>query len=91
MSRVLAAYADAAEAAGAWQRVESSNLYAVWYQPDFQRLFVWFGGNAKAPILTRYAYDDIPPDVYERLLAAPSKGKFLAEKIKAGGYGYTKL
>ena len=88
MSRVLAAVADGAEAQGLQVRVQSSNLCAVYYQPDFARLFVWFGGTEKTPRLTRYAYDGVEPAVYAALLAAPSKGQFLDQKLKKAGYGY---
>ncbi len=89
MSRLLAFEADRAEAAGEMVRVESSNLYAVYFQPDFQRLFVWFGGNEKQPTLTRYCYEGVGDKVYAALLSAPSKGKFLDQKLKKGGYAYT--
>lgn len=88
MSRVLAFEADRAESEGLWTRVESSNLYAVYYQPDFERLFVWFGGSAKTPRITRYCYEGVPEAVAAGLLSAPSKGKYLAEKLKKGGHAY---
>lgn len=89
MSRVLASYADEAERTGLQVRVQSSNLYAVWYQADFNRLFVWFGGNEKTPLITRYAYEDVSEAVYGGLLGASSKGIYLTEKIKKAGYAYS--
>ena len=89
MSRLLAFEADRAETEGTWTRVDSSNLYAVYYQPDFQRLFVWFGGNERQPRLTRYVYESVDPATYAGLLAAPSKGQFLDQKLKKGGYAYS--
>lgn len=89
MSRLLAFEADRAEAEGRMVRVVSSNLYAVYYQPDFGRLFVWFGGNEKTPRITRYVYEGVGQGVYAALLSAPSKGQFLDQKLKKGGYAYT--
>ena len=84
---VLSAYADQAETEGWRIPVVSSNLTHVWYQADFARLFVWFGGTGQPT--TRYAYDGVSPDVFDQLVAATSKGKFLDSRIKKGGYAYS--
>lgn len=89
MSRVLVAEADRAEASGEMVRVASSNVYAVYYQPDFYRLFVWFGGNAKQPRVVRYAYEGVDPGTYAGLLSAPSKGSYLSTFVKKAGAAYT--
>ena len=84
--RAVSAYADMAEAEGLQIRVESSTVYAVWYQADFARLFAWFGGNERQPLISRYCYLDVEPERAAGLLAAPSKGSYLHARIKTQGY-----
>lgn len=67
-----------------WQPVVSSNLAAVAYSPDFARMYIRFiSGDV-------YAYLDIPESVYQGLLAAGSKGKYLHRHVK-GAFGYVKV
>ena len=82
MSAVLKAQAADLE----WIPVDSSNLAAVAYAADFRRLFVRFkNGNT-------YAYEDVHEGIYQQMLMAPSKGKFLHEAIKRGSqYVYTRV
>lgn len=62
--------------------VESSNVAAVaWHGGD---LFVRFHSGGT------YRYEGVPRGVFESLLAAPSKGKFLAAHVK-GRYEYAKV
>jgi hypothetical protein len=70
-----------------WQYVDSSNLERVAFVPDFGRLWVQFlpKGRGSGDL---YYYADVPQAVYEGLLAAPSKGKYLDRVLKKGGYGY---
>lgn len=82
---VLLAYANSLEQIP----VQSSNLKAVAYQADFARLYVWFQPEGAKESL--YAYDDISPDLFDQLVAASSKGKFLDTKIKKAGYAYTHI
>ena len=57
--------------------VTSSVIARVEYDADAEELLVWFvetGGP--------YAYLDVPEDVYEALLAAPSIGAYFNSKIR---------
>ena len=64
-----------------WMPVESSNLVAVAYQADFQRLWVKFGA-AKGSRETIYRYEGVRPGTFERLLNASSKGSFFNRNIR---------
>jgi len=62
--------------------VDSSNIEAIGYDKDAQELHVRFlSGMA-------YVYHGVPNEVYENLMAAPSKGSFLNREIK-GVYEFT--
>lgn len=73
---VLAAYSDQLD----WQKVESSNLWEVAFLPDFNRLFVRF--HKGGAVTAEWSYDNVPPTVYEALLAAPSHGVYFAANIR---------
>lgn len=60
--------------------VESTNLAAISYDPTEHRLFVRFKRSGGAV----YAYEDVPPQLYDAMLNANSKGRFLNEQIKPG-------
>lgn len=62
--------------------VSSSNLAAVGY--DGRNLYVEFHSG------WLYEYANVPRNVYESLLSADSKGKFLHYYIK-GNYSYRRL
>ena len=64
--------------------VESSNLAAVGYDAENMNLFVKFKNG-----LT-YGYLHVPERVYAELMAAESKGKYLAAHVK-NVYSYTRL
>jgi hypothetical protein len=55
--------------------VESSVIAAAGYDEQRRVLYILFN-NGRA-----YEYYDIPLDVYTRLMAAESKGRFLNEKV----------
>lgn len=74
-SSVKLAYLAQAE----WVRVRSSNVDAVWYQPDFRYLWIKFKSGAV------YLYMDVDLGVYQGLLAAPSKGQYVYYVIRAKG------
>lgn len=63
--------------------VDSSNIEAVGYDEDTQELHVWFlsGGY--------YIYRDVPRDIFDQLMYAPSKGSFLNREVK-NVYQFTK-
>lgn len=58
------------------QTVESSVIRSVGYDPATETLEIEFhhGGI--------YVYANVPPSVFEALLAAPSKGSFFHDNIK---------
>jgi hypothetical protein len=76
VNAVLAAYSDQLP----FVDVESSNLAAVGYLPDFARLFVKF--HKGGVVTAEWAYDGVPRAVYDALLSAPSKGKYFAANIR---------
>jgi hypothetical protein len=64
-----------------WTDVHSSNIERVAYDEQQRELLVRFNKGIE------YFYVNVPRDLYEGMLNAPSKGKYLNDKIK-GSYGY---
>ena len=62
--------------------VLSSNIDGVQYLPD-QTLLVTFKGSGKT-----YAYEKVPADVFSGMRHASSKGTYLNQVIKRGGYAF---
>lgn len=60
--------------------VNSSNLYAVDYNPSTETLTIQFRSGRV------YEYYNVPLTIYEGLLNAPSKGKFHHKYIKYSYY-----
>lgn len=56
--------------------VASSNVVSIGYDEPTQTLEVEFKDGAI------YQYYNIPKNIYDELMAAPSKGQFLAYQIK---------
>lgn len=56
---------------------ESSAVSYVRYDRKHQRLYVTFRDSGEM-----YVYVEVPPDQYEALLRAESKGRFMNDKIK---------
>jgi hypothetical protein len=73
-----------------WERVKSSNLAAVAYDPDNRRMYVEFLDRPKQPA-SLYVYYEVPPSVYQGMLAAGSKGKYLDAAVKKAGYRSDKI
>ena len=64
--------------------VDSSNVEAIGHDQIAQELHVRFlSGDT-------YVYHGVPQEVYDELMAAPSKGSYLNRVIKPN-YGYTKM
>lgn len=63
--------------------VDSSNIEAIGYDQESRELHVQFVSGA------RYVYQEVPPQVFDGLMAAGSKGSFLNREVK-GVYRYTK-
>jgi KTSC domain-containing protein len=63
--------------------VDSSNIEAIGYDDDKLELHVRFlaGGY--------YIYQDVPRQVFDGLMSAPSKGSFLNREVK-GVYQFAK-
>ena len=63
--------------------VDSSNIEAIGYDENNQELHVQFlsGGY--------YVYHDVPREIFDDLVEAPSKGSYLNREIK-GVYQYSK-
>lgn len=65
-------------------RVSSSNLYSVGYDLETTTLEVRFQHGGV------YQYYGVTEDIYEQLMLAPSKGRYLAARIK-GRYRYRQV
>ena len=64
--------------------VSSSNISSVGFDADTLTLEIEFtNGNV-------YQYFDVPSTIYEELMQAESKGRFLSSQIK-GVYRYARL
>jgi hypothetical protein len=55
--------------------VESTMIHAVGYDAESQTLEVIFNSGGI------YFYDNVPPKVYEELMAAASKGSYMKQAI----------
>lgn len=67
-----------------WQDTpESTNIARFKYDEKSFVLFVEFKNGSV------YQYFDIPQGIFEQMMAAPSKGQFLAQSIK-GLYRYAR-
>ena len=66
------------------QTVDSSMLYAIGYDQATQALEVVFhtGGI--------YRYEGVPQAVYDELMAAPSRGRYMRQQV-FGKYAYQRL
>ncbi len=65
--------------------VDSSNIEAIGYDPAAQELHVRFLKSGET-----YAYYNVEEWVFDELMQADSKGKYLSSNIK-GRYDYSKL
>ena len=63
--------------------VDSSNIEQIGYDSDKTELHVVFKDGSL------YVYNDVPVQIYEELLGAPSKGSYLNREVK-GVYNYDK-
>lgn len=65
--------------------VESSNLQEIGYDPETSTLYVGFLNGS------RYAYKDVPEEIFEEFKGADSMGRFLHRRIKLGGFEYERI
>ncbi len=63
--------------------VDSSNIEAIGYDEGTLELYVQFLSGAY------YIYRDVPRQIFDYLMSAPSKGSFLNREVK-GVYQFTK-
>jgi hypothetical protein len=55
----------------------SAAIRHLFYKPDLEELSVWFG-----PDFRRYKYFGVPPELYEGLRDAESRGRFFNHFIR---------
>jgi hypothetical protein len=67
------------------QKVSSSNIVSIGYDPNVLILEIEFKGGDV------YQYFQIPQQIFERLMGAKSHGRFLHAYIKKGGYAFKKI
>jgi hypothetical protein len=65
--------------------VESSNVEAVAYDEATLTLHVSFRNGSL------YEYSRVPTEVFRSFLDAPSKGSFVHEVLRKGGYSYRRI
>ena len=63
--------------------IDSSNIESIGYDDDTQELHVQFLSSG------HYIYRDVPREIFDDLMNAPSKGSFLNREVK-GVYQFTK-
>lgn len=64
--------------------VSSSSVASVGYDPKTQTLELEFHSGSV------YEYSEVPPEVFQGLMEAPSKGRYFANEIR-GQYPSTRL
>jgi hypothetical protein len=64
--------------------VESSMIHAIGYNPKSRSMDVAFNSGS------RYRYFDVPPETYEGLMAAESKGQYMRANV-IDAYRYIRL
>lgn len=63
--------------------VVSSDLKSVGYDPAARVLEVEFKNKRDWGLPPVYQYSNVPTELYEALMRAPSKGKFFSAKIRS--------
>ena len=64
--------------------VSSSSVASVGYDPRSQTLEIEFHSGSV------YDYEEVPPEIYQGLMEAPSKGRYFANEIR-GQYPSTRV
>ena len=65
--------------------VDSSAIASIGYDQSSHTLEIEFRTG------TIYRYDDVPRDVYQGLMTAPSKGQFFDLHVRDAGYQYARV
>ena len=74
-----------------WERVESSQINAIAYDPTTRTLAVKFRPN-KEGMCSVYRYANCDLQTYQAFKAAPSKGRFFGQSIKGNtDFPYQKM
>jgi len=66
------------------ERVESSNISSIGYDPDSETLEIEFSNGSI------YQYYGVPENLYNKIMGASSKGQFLHQYIK-NQYPYSRV
>ena len=66
------------------QSVNSTSIVSIGYDENSQTLEIEFKNS------NVYQYFDVPKNLYDDLISAPSQGQFLTQNIK-GNYRYSKV
>lgn len=64
--------------------VDSSNIEGIGYDDDRQELHVWFLSGSY------YIYSEVPRQIFDDFINAPSKGSFLNREVKGRRFQFTK-
>ncbi|MCY3637186.1 MAG: KTSC domain-containing protein [bacterium] len=64
--------------------VSSSNVSSIGYDAETSCLFIAFNNGSL------YSYDNVAVDTYREFINAPSKGRFVAYRIR-GKYPYRRI
>lgn len=72
---------------GEWVGVESSNIAEIRHDPENNLLQIRFLSEAV------YEYENVPEDMYEEMLMAPSKGKWFWRNMREfpDDFPYTRI
>lgn len=63
---------------------QSARIHAYGYDPTSRTLSVQFKNFKTGAKPVRYDYQDVPPEVFEQLEAAESKGSFITRNVVNG-------
>jgi len=65
--------------------VDSSNMEQIGYDANTRELHIYFTDGSK------YIYDNVSQDLFDRFVSAPSKGSFFNREIRTAGFSFRKL
>ena len=68
-----------------YTHVRSSNINSIGYDDQELILGVIFKSGSE------YHYYNVPRDIFQKLISAPSVGRYLNQNIKDKGYKYKKI
>lgn len=71
---------------GEWLPVTSTNVKEIRYNFALKRLFVRFKGSSRGILRPIYDYTPVPIIVARRMFRSASKGSYVWEHLRDGGY-----